>query len=377
MSSLTPRMAPERSVSRVVVKVGSSVLTDGSGRPALRRLRQIVKQLAACRAEQRQIVLVSSGAVACGMGRLGFERRPKRLDQLQACAAVGQGQLMHLYSDAFAPHRVPAAQVLLTQADLADQSRCANARRTLQTLLALGAVPIINENDAVAVEEITFGDNDRLSALVACLVQAQLLVILSDVDGLMHGKRVIERIDRLSREHEALAMGASRETTTGGMASKLAAAKIARHAGIPMIIANGTTPGVLLDILKGRPVGTLISPPERALRFRKWWIAFSARKPAGSVTIDQGAGEALLHGGRSLLASGVRDVHGRFHAGDAIAILSEGRDELARGISNFSSSELARIRGLRSDAIASTLGRKGPLEVVHRDNLVLLQELDG
>jgi glutamate 5-kinase len=369
-------MLPEPLVSRVVVKVGASVLTARSGKLAASRLRRIVEQVVGGYQQKRQVILVSSGAIACGMSRLGFERRPRQLDQLQACAAVGQGELMHRYCEAFAAHRLTVAQVLLTQADLSDRLRCANAKQTLQRLLSLGVVPIINENDAVAVEEITFGDNDRLAALVACLIQAQLLVILSDVDGLMRGKQLIQRIDRLNHEHEALALGASKETTTGGMASKLAAAKIARHGGIPLIIANGATPGTLLEILAGRPVGTLISPPERRLGLRKWWIAFSTRKPVGSVTIDAGAGQALAHGGRSLLASGVCEVRGRFHAGDPIAVLDCAAQELARGISNFSSSELARIRGLRSQAVAEALGRKAPAEVIHRDNLVLIRELD-
>ncbi|MBI3324205.1 MAG: glutamate 5-kinase [Candidatus Omnitrophica bacterium] len=367
----------ERGVSRLVVKVGASVLTDSAGRPAPARLRHIADQLADSRSQQRRIVLVSSGAVACGMARLGFRHRPRQLDQLQACAAVGQGELMHRYSQAFATHRVSVAQVLLTQADLSDRARCANARQTLKTLLELGVVPIINENDAVTVEEITFGDNDRLAALVACLIRAELLVILSDVDGLMQGRRVIERIDRLNHEHEALALGNSRETTTGGMASKLAAARVAGHAGIPLIIANGTKRGILLEILKGRPVGTLISPPARTLRFRKWWIAFSTRRPLGAVTIDRGAADALLHRGHSLLASGIRDVRGRFHSGDPIAVVDESEMELARGISSFSSSELARIRGLRSHAVGEALGRDAPAEVIHRDNLVLLKELNA
>ncbi len=365
----------EQPVQRLVVKIGSSVLTDMTGRPDADRLTHLVGQLAACAKQRREVVVVSSGAIACGMATLGVTRRPKGLAQLQACAAVGQGELMRLYSQAFAAHGLTVAQVLLTQEDLADKGRYHNAKNTLQTLLEHHAIPIVNENDAVAVEEIAFGDNDRLAALVACLVQAQLLIMLSDVDGLLHHGRVIERLDHLNHTHQTLALGPSRETTTGGMASKLAAARIVRHSRIPLVIANGTTPGIVLDILAGRPVGTLIAPPEKTMKFRKWWIAFSMRTPLGHVLIDRGAAEALIHRGKSLLASGVREVRGRFHAGDAVAILDDAQQEIARGLSNFSSSDLSRIRGLSSHQIVELLGQKKVREVVHRDNLVLTQEL--
>lgn len=362
---------------QLVVKVGASVLTDRSGQPEVGRLTQLVEQLAACVRQGCAVVVVSSGAIACGMARLAVRRRPKALAQLQACAAIGQSELMRLYSEAFGAHGVTVAQVLLTQGDLADRSRCRNAKHTLRTLLAQGVVPIVNENDAVAVEEIAFGDNDRLAALVACLIEAQLLVVLSDVDGLLEHGRVIERIEQLDPTHHALALGSSRETTMGGMASKLAAARIARHGGIPMVIANGTKPGVLLEILAGKAVGTLIVPPKTRLKFRKWWIAFSARHAKGVVVVDAGAAEALLNRGTSLLPSGIRAVQGRFHAGDPIAIVDEAKNEVARGLSNFSSRELGRIRGLNSRAIAGILGHKTAEEAVHRDSLVLSRELQG
>jgi len=360
---------------RVVVKVGASVLTDAAGKPDVPRLRRLVEQMAECVGQPRELIVVSSGAVACGMGRLGLGRRPKDLAQLQACAAVGQSQLMQLYSHAFGEHGLTVAQVLLTQDDLANRLRCRNARQTLQALLAKRVVPITNENDAVAVEEIAFGDNDRLAALVACLMAAQLLIVLSDVDGLLQGGRIVERIERLDHAHQPLALGASRETTTGGMASKLAAARIVWHRGIPMVMANGTTPGVLVDILEGRPVGTVIVPPPRAMKLHKVWIAFSARRPAGTVVVDAGAAEALLRRGKSLLASGVKAVHGQFHAGEPVAIVDEREREVGRGISNFSSSDLARVRGLKTHQIVEALGRKTAPEVVHRDHLVLTPEL--
>lgn len=283
---------------------------------------------------------------------------------------------MRQYSQLFGERGLTVAQVLLTQSDLADSARCRNAKNTLRTLLAQGVVPIVNENDTVAVEELTFGDNDRLAALVACLVEAELLVILSDVDGLLHQGRVIERIDRLDQRHQTMVMGAaSRETTTGGMASKLAAARVAGHAGIPLVIANGTSPQALTDLLAGKPVGTLIAPPNTRLAFRKWWIAFSARKPLGRLSVDAGAATALLEGGKSLLASGVRAVDGRFHAGDSVMIVDPAGREIARGLSRYSSGDLLRIQGMRSDRIAQLLGGRAGREVVHRDNLVLTHGL--
>ena len=364
-----------RHIQRLVVKVGSSVLTHGTGRPNQARLHQLVDQIAECANQHREIVLVSSGAIASGMARLGLKRRPKAIGELQACAAIGQGELMHRYSEAFGARDLAVAQVLLTQADLADRRRYRNARTTLQTLLSKRVVPIVNENDTVAVEEITFGDNDRLAALVACLVDAELLVILSDVDGLLRNGKVVRQIERLDHSHQQIALGPSKETTTGGMAAKLAAARIVWHAGIPMVIANGGRSMVLRDILDGKPVGTLIAPPKSRLAFHKWWIAFSARKPAGTIVIDSGAADALLSKGRSLLASGIAGVHGRFHAGEAVTILDQSEREIARGLSHFSSHELTRIRGLRSDQIVELLGSGAAKEVVHRDNLVLTKDL--
>ncbi len=248
---------------RVVVKIGSSILTDAHGQPNETRIAHLAEQVASAMERHHEVLLVSSGAIAWGMARLALRRRPKVLAQLQACAAIGQGELMRSYSHAFAKYALPTAQVLLTQADFTDRRRCQNAKHTLQELLVRRAVPIINENDVVAVEEIAFGDNDKLSAHVACLVRAHLLVVLSDVDGLLHEGRVIERVERLDHHHEAMALGPSRETTTGGMASKLSAARIVLQAGIPMVIANGTTRGILADALDGASVGTLFVPQGR------------------------------------------------------------------------------------------------------------------
>ena len=251
-------------IQRFVVKVGSSVLTDEGGHLLPKRIEQLVEQMAACVAEHRQPLLVSSGAIACGMAKLGLRRRPTVLAQLQACAAIGQGELMHVYTKTFAKHGLLAAQILLTQDDLADRARFRNAKQTLLTLLDRRVIPVINENDTVAVEEITFGDNDRLAALVAAVVEAELVVILSDVDGFLQGGKLVERVEALGKLHGSN-LGPGRATTKGGMASKLEAARIAGHSGIPLVIANGTKPGVLTDVLSGQSVGTLFVPPRSRL----------------------------------------------------------------------------------------------------------------
>ena len=363
---------PHRPIHRFLVKVGSSVLTDERGRLLPERIDGLAGQLSACVAEHRQPVVVSSGAIACGMSALGLAVRPKPLAQLQACAAIGQGELMRLYTQAFAGHGVLTAQVLLTQEDFSSRARFRNAKQTLLTLLHRRVVPIVNENDTVAVEEITFGDNDRLAALVAVAVDAQLLVALSDVDGVLQDGKVLERVDLSA--HGVLDHGGKRQTTKGGMSSKLDAARIAGHSGIPMVIANGTRPGVLEDVLAGKPVGTLCVPPRTRLASRKWWIAFSLRQPKGTLVVDAGAAEALLEKGKSLLASGVQNVQGEFGAGEFVTLTDGAGHELARGVCNFSSSELARVRGMKSAEIAKVLGRTRVPEVVHRDDLVLARD---
>ena len=267
----------EHAIQRVVVKIGSSVLTDASGRLLPERLEQLVRQAAECAAQRRQLLIVSSGAIACGMAKLGISRRPDALAQLQACAAVGQSELMHLYTRMFAQRGLLTAQVLLTQEDLAERARFRNAKQTLLTLLHRRVIPVINENDTVAVEEITFGDNDRLAALVAAAVDAQLLILLSDVDGVLRDGKVVERVDRPEQVRSAVNHRRKRQTTKGGMNSKLEAARIVGHSGIPMVIANGTRPSVLSDLLAGRPVGTLFVPKRSRLASRTWdsaWAQF-------------------------------------------------------------------------------------------------------
>ncbi|HEX9780334.1 MAG TPA: glutamate 5-kinase [bacterium] len=363
-------------IKRLVVKVGSSVLTDAKGRLQPERIEQLAEQIAACAGRPCQVLIVSSGAIACGMSRLGLARRPTALAQLQACAAVGQGELIQCYAEAFRRRGITTAQVLLTQDDLAARERFRNAKQTLLTLLHRGVIPVINENDTIAVDEIAFGDNDRLAALIASAVDAQLLVLLSDVDGLLKDGRLIERAESLSRGHLALVQEGARQTTKGGMASKLEAARLTGHHGIPMVIANGARPGVLTDVLEGKPVGTLFVPARDRLGPRKWWIAFSLRQPRGTLVVDAGAAQAVRDQGRSLLPSGVRRVQGRFEAGACVSIADEAGREVARGVSNYSAGDLARICGMKSQEAAQALGRARAEEVVHRDHLVLARELE-
>ena len=367
--------AAPRPVTRLVVKVGTSVLTDARGRLLPGRLRRLAGQVARCCREQRQVIVVTSGAVACGMAAFGLRARPKGLAQLQACAAVGQGKLMHRYTTLFRRRGLLTAQVLLTQEDLADRSRFRNAKQTLLTLLHRRVVPIVNENDTVSVEEITFGDNDRLAALVAAAVDAHLLIILSDVDGLYRDGRLVDRVDAVDQSVRAAVRDAGRALTKGGMASKLEAARIVGHGGIPMVLANGARPTVLTDVLAGRPAGTLFAPPPNRLRATQWWLAFALRRPQGAVTIDDGAAAAVVGQRRSLLASGVAGVRGPFAAGAYVAVLDRKGREVARGVCRLSSEQLGRIQGLRSAEAARSLGVARVPEVIHRDHLVILEDV--
>jgi glutamate 5-kinase len=322
---------------RLVVKVGTGLLTDDAHRLAPERIAGLAAQVAALRAEKRQVLLVSSGAIAAGMAELGLRARPKQIHELQAAAAIGQGKLMARYDDAFGRHGISVAQVLLTHDDLKSRERHLNARNTLETLLNRGIVPIINENDTVAVDEIKFGDNDRLGALTATLIDADLLIILSHVEGLLDtGKKLIPVVPEITRDIEALAGGTDRETSVGGMKSKIEAAKIVTRSGIPMIIANE---------LSGE--GGTVFLPAGKLASRKRWIAFF-QKPAGSLVVDDGARTALCEGGKSLLAKGVVRTEGKPVAGDVVSIQDASGVEFARG-----------------------LVREGNV-VVHRDDLVIL-----
>lgn len=366
-----------RKARRVVVKVGSAVVAAGpvDGLDIFSRLALEIKAL---KEAGREAAVVSSGAIALGVKRLGLKERPVAIPERQAVAAVGQGSLMASYDAAFSKAGVNVAQVLLTHDDLGSRKRFLNARNTLTTLLRFGIVPVINENDTVAVEEIKFGDNDALSALATNLLEADLLVILSDIDGLFDrdpkahadAKRVplVEDVDSAMLERLA---GSAGTLGTGGIRSKCDAARKASHFGAATIVANGNTPGVLSAIMAGEDVGTLFLPKEDRLTSKKHWIAFSAR-PTGRVFVDDGAREALLSKGKSLLPSGIKAVDGAFDSGEVVHCVDSNGMEFARGLTNYSSSEIQRIKGLKTAELVAVLGYKVYDEVIHRDNLVVI-----
>jgi len=349
-------------VSRIVVKLGTGVLTDATRHPDMAQMKQLVAQMAAQVRAGREVVVVSSGAVGAGMAVLGYSRRPTEVAEQQACAAVGQSRLMATYERLFGEHNLVAAQVLLTHADLEHKERHLNARNTLISLLSHGMIPVINENDAVSFTEIKFGDNDMLSALVASLLPADLLVILTSVEGVMEnfGRRdartlsVVEDIAAV----EGLAGGTASATSVGGMASKMAAAKVTVRSGIPMVVASGLKTDSLERILRGEPEGTLFVPKPAKMRGRKRWIAFF-HHPKGTLYVDDGARRALREQGKSLLPPGVSRCEGDFKKGDVLRICDLNGTEFARGLAGFDGAEI-RARQLKR------------VEVVHRDNLVVL-----
>ncbi len=352
-----------KNVRRVVIKLGTGILTDVANRVDPVQMEQLVAQMAGLHRRGLEVVLVSSGAVGSGMGVLGFEKRPKSLDGLQACAAAGQVKLMSAYDRLFGAHGISVAQVLLTHDDLKHQERHLNARQTLLALLDRGVIPVINENDAVSYTELKFGDNDRLSALVASLLPADLVILLTTVEGVIEDfgtakaklRPTVEIIDAALREQ---ARGTTAVTATGGMATKIEAAQIAIRSGIPMVIAPGRSRTSLADVIDGREVGTLFVPRPAKLRGRKRWIAFF-HKPKAALIVDDGAKTALRENGRSLLPPGVKRCEGSFEKGDVIMICDLEGTEFARGIAEFASKEMG------AEALKRT-------EIVHRDNLVVL-----
>lgn len=360
-------------VKRVVIKIGTSVLTCGKASIDPGRIRRIVSGVNNLIKNNIKVCMVSSGAISCGMSILGQKRRPKNLPELQAMAAVGQRKLMDLYADAFQKNKCLVAQILLTREDLEDRKRYLNARNTILNLWEKKIIPIINENDTVAVDEIKFGDNDRLSALVASLLNADLLIILSDVDGFFAKDRLLQTVEEITPEMERLASDTdSKEICIGGMSTKLAAAKVVCRAGISCIIANGNQEAILEKIIQAEEVGTLFLPQERKLTARKQWMLFNLR-PKGKIYLDKGAVEALLRRGKSLLAIGIVSVEGDFQEADLVSIFEVGgKKELGCGITHYSSEELAKIKGLKTQEIEKVLGYKYYDEVIHRDNLVLL-----
>ena len=364
---------------RVVVKIGSKLIAPRGQGLQTAWLEQLAREVAELRARRYEFIFVSSGAIAAGVERLALSERPSTIARKQAAAAVGQGRLMAAYDAAFAPVKLLVAQVLLTHSDLSDRKRFLNARNTLTTLLEAGIVPIINENDTVAVEELKFGENDYLAALVTNLVGAHVLIILSSVEGFYTGDpltdpsaTLVPVVTDITPRLEAHAKATGNTEGTGGMVPKLAAAKQAAAHGVATVIASGQRAGVLTAVLSGSEVGTLFLPTTRRLKSRKHWIAYSLHTK-GRLHLDEGAAHALRQHGRSLLPSGISDVDGRFLAGEAVSCVAPDGQEVARGLSNYSSDEIRAIRGAKSREIAQRLGYKLYDEVIHRDNLVVMK----
>lgn len=367
-----------KNARRLVVKVGSALVTNNGAGLDHDALNDWARQIATLRAQGREITLVSSGAIAAGMQRLGWDRRPHEMHKLQAAAAVGQMGLVEAYEKAFSRHGLHTAQILLTHEDLADRTRYLNARSTLTTLLELGVVPIINENDTVVTDEIKFGDNDTLGALVANLIEAEALIILTDQQGLYTADprkdpaaTLISEGRAEDRQYEAMAGGAGSGISKGGMITKIRAAQRAARSGAHTCIASGREADPLIRLAHGEPVGTLLYASSTPLQARKQWLADHLQL-AGGLVLDNGAVEAL-RAGRSLLPVGVSEVRGDFERGAAVACLAPNGDEVGRGLINYSSSEARRIARRPSSEIEALLGYLDEPELIHRDNMVVRQ----
>ncbi len=363
-------------VKRVVIKIGSGVISNTAGLEKS-QIEAIAKDVCGLLDRDLEVIIVSSGAVAAGKGQLGIVGRPQTIPQKQAAAAIGQTRIIRDYKETFQGLNYNVAQVLLTRDDLSNRRRYLNARNTVMTLLEYGVTPIVNENDTVVVEEIRFGDNDNLSALVTTLVEADLLIILSDVDGFYDRDptddptaQLIPIIERVTPDIEALGGNSSGDLGTGGMSTKLKAAKRAALSGVGTLIVNGRTPDILKRIFSGEDVGSYFLPAQSKLTAKKHWIAFS-KKPRGKLLVDEGGQRAIVKTGKSLLPSGICGVEGGFERGDAVRLCNRDGEEFARGVISYSLAETLQIMGKQCAEIKETLGYKYRDEVVSRDNLVL------
>ncbi len=366
---------------RIIVKVGTRVLTYSNGKLNLKFIERLVRQIADLQNQGKEIILVSSGAVGAGMGRLGIKKKPTSIPEKQAVAAVGQGYLIQIYEKLFAEYGHTVAQILLTREDLRNRNRYLNSRNTMLSLLKYGVIPIINENDTVAVEEIEFGDNDTLSALVASLSEADLLIILSTIDGLYtkdpntnSDAKFISYIPELTKEILSSATNTTESLGTGGMITKLQAADIAVDSGINVIIANGKKENILYSILAGEETGTLIVAKETGLPLRKRWLAYGPVSQ-GLIVVDKGAKQAIVKDGKSLLPSGIVSIQESFGRGEMVKIEDVDGNFIGRGLTNYSSEELDKIKGLKSNDVKNVLKCPAETEVVHRDKLVVNSKL--
>lgn len=365
--------------NRIVVKVGSSTLTHETGKLNYHRIERLAMEIADLANQGKEMVLVSSGAVSAGMGPLGLSARPKTIREKQAVAAVGQGVLMHTYEKMFREYGQNVGQVLLTRMDAQDRKKFMNSRNTLLTMLQMGVIPIINENDVVAIDEFKIGDNDTLSAMVSNFIEADLLIILSDVDGLYTANpqthpeaRIIPVVTEVDKHVYDIAGGAGSSIGTGGMYTKIQAASIATSSGVDMVIASGSEDGVLRRICQGEEVGTWFTAKDSNLHTKKRWL-LSGSKAQGSLIVDGGCRNALVEHGSSLLPVGIAAVEGEFHEGDIVNVMYEGL-VIAKGIVNYNSESVEAIKRHKTDDITKILGHEGVYEeVIHRDNLVVMQ----
>ncbi|MFH1283287.1 MAG: glutamate 5-kinase [bacterium] len=372
------------SKKRIIIKIGTNVITNADGLLDMDFIERLSGELSEIISGGCEIVLVSSGAIGAGAGKLNLKTRPKALAQKQAIAAVGQVLLMHAYEKCFGRHNINVAQVLLTREDLEIRSRYLNARNTLNTLLSMNIIPIVNENDTVSVEEIQFGDNDTLSAIIAAKLEADYLIMLTDVDGLYMGNpkhdkecKIIQRIEKITPELEKYICGKSGSVySVGGMLTKVRAAKAAVSSGVTVFIVNGKKSGVIKDVLENKNIGSCFVPAQRGIKARKRWIAFGVRIK-GKILVDNGAAKAIVQGGKSLLPSGIIDIEGNFSIGDSVCIISPEKEEIARGIVSFNSDEILQIKGKKSNKIKEILNKDGIEEVIHRNNLVIISDKAG
>ncbi|MGF7399495.1 glutamate 5-kinase [Thermoanaerobacterium thermosaccharolyticum] len=362
---------------KIVVKVGTSTLTYGNGQLNLEMMEKISRQISNLQNRGDKVILVTSGAIGAGMGKLNISKRPKTLPEKQSLAAIGQGLLIELYEKFFNEYGKTTAQLLLTKDDFSIRDRYLNISYTLSNLLKYNVVPIINENDTVTVDEIKIGDNDTLSALVASIIEADLLIILTDIDGLYDkdprepDAKLIDVVEEFTDKLFEIAGGTGTNFGTGGMYTKIQAAKICYNSGVKMVIANGKLDNVLNRIANGEKIGTLFMPAQNPISNRKVWIAFNAHL-AGKLVIDDGAKQAILNKGKSLLPSGIISTTGEYSVGDCVSIVDTDGREIARGLINYTSFEVNKIKGLKSTEIDKILGYKSYDEVIHRDNLVVM-----
>lgn len=368
-----------KKAKRIVIKVGTSTITYANGKRNFSQIDRLAREISDLQNQGKEMILVTSGAVAVGVDRMGLPGKPKTIPGKQAAAAVGQGVLMHTYEKFFADYGQIVAQVLITKTEAIDRHRYTNTRNTFMELMRQRVIPIVNENDVVALDELKIGDNDNMSALVAGIVDADLVIILSDVDGLYianpqtHPDAVIvPEVAEITPEIEASAGGVGSARGTGGMATKIQAAKAATSSGIHLVIASGTEKNAITRVLQGEELGTLFVSRENRLQFRKRWLAFGA-KIAGSIVVDDGCAKAIRKaGGCSILPAGVFAVQGEFLPGSTVSVIDKDAHELARGLVHYSSAELEQIKGCNSGEIANILGHKNFDEVIHRDDLVIL-----